>query len=41
MQSFIDAYLDYLLIEKGLADNTLSAYRTDLESYRNFMKSRM
>ncbi len=37
MQPLIDAYLDYLLIEKGLADNTLSAYRGDLESYDNFL----
>jgi integrase/recombinase XerD len=40
MQSFIDTYLDYLLIEKGLSDNTLSAYRSDLESYRKYMKTR-
>ena len=37
MNEFIDAYLDYLLIEKGLADNTLSAYRTDLGSYREYL----
>ena len=37
MQRFIDAYLDFLLIEKGLADNTLSAYRSDLLSYRDFL----
>jgi len=37
MQSFIDAYLDHLLIEKGLSKNTLSAYRSDLESYGVFL----
>ncbi len=40
MQAYIDTYLDYLLIEKGLSDNTLSAYRIDLESYRKYMKGR-
>ena len=39
MQPLIDAYLDHLLIEKGLADNTLSAYRGDLEGYKNFLSS--
>ncbi len=38
MQAFIDAYLDHLLIEKGLADNTLSAYRGDLEYYSRFLE---
>jgi len=37
MHPLIDAYLDYLLVEKGLADNTLSAYRGDLESYNSFL----
>jgi len=37
MNKFIDTYLDYLLIEKGLADNTLSAYRGDLESYNSYL----
>jgi len=37
MQPLIDAYLDYLLIQKGLSNNTLSAYRGDLESYKSFL----
>ena len=37
MQRFIETYLDHLLIEKGLANNTLSAYRGDLESYNNYL----
>jgi integrase/recombinase XerD len=37
MQPLIDSYLDHLLIEKGLADNTLSAYRSDLEGYKTFL----
>jgi integrase/recombinase XerD len=39
MQPLIDAYLDHLLIEKGLANNTLSAYRGDLESYETFLSN--
>lgn len=39
MQPLIDTYLDYLLVEKGLADNTLVAYQGDLESYRNFLSN--
>lgn len=39
MNEFIDAYLDYLLIEKGLSDNTLSAYRSDLGSYKEYLSS--
>jgi integrase/recombinase XerD len=38
MQPLIDAYLDHLLVEKGLADNTLSAYRGDLEYYNRFLE---
>ncbi|UCF88667.1 MAG: site-specific tyrosine recombinase XerD, partial [bacterium] len=37
MQPLIDAYLDHLLVEKGLSDNTLAAYRGDLESYGSFL----
>ena len=40
MQPYVDTYLDYLLIEKGLSDNTLSAYRHDLRSYGEFLKGR-
>ena len=39
MQPLIDSYLDHLLVEKGLADNTLSAYRGDLESYSTFLSN--
>ncbi len=31
----MDAYLDHLLVEKGLADHTLSAYQSDLARYRD------
>ncbi len=36
----IGAYLDHLLVEKGLAKNTLDAYAGDLESYRSFLEGR-
>jgi integrase/recombinase XerD len=40
MNKFVDAYLDHLLIEKGLSDNTLSAYRGDLTSYSAFLSEK-
>ena len=33
MQRFIDDFISFLSVERGLADNTLLAYRRDLESY--------
>lgn len=33
-----DAFLDYLSVEKGLAKNTLDAYRRDLAHYNDFLK---
>lgn len=32
-------FLDYLSVEKGLADNSLSAYRSDLEGFGAFLDS--
>jgi integrase/recombinase XerD len=37
MHSLVDAYLDHLLVEKGLSDNTLAAYRADLTAYAGFL----
>ncbi len=34
----IDAYLNYLLVEKGLSDNTLEAYSRDLVDYVKYLK---
>ncbi|MDF1537167.1 MAG: site-specific tyrosine recombinase XerD [bacterium] len=39
MLAFIDSYLDHLLIEKGLSNNTLSAYRADLSGYARFLET--
>ena len=33
-------YLDHLTVERGLADNTLEAYRRDLERYVAFLRQR-
>ena len=33
-------YLDHLTVERGLADNTLAAYRRDLERYLAFLHDR-
>lgn len=34
---FLDAFLEYLLIEKGLAENTLKSYRADIEDFLAFL----
>ncbi|MGI6713026.1 MAG: site-specific tyrosine recombinase XerD [Bacillota bacterium] len=39
MQHLLDNYLDYLIVEKGLANNTLQSYKLDLISFLNFLKS--
>lgn len=39
LHDYIDQYLNFLLIEKGLAKNTLSAYSSDLAAYAEFLKS--
>jgi integrase/recombinase XerD len=36
-KALMDRYLNYLLIEKGLAANTLDAYRTDLDRFADFL----
>jgi integrase/recombinase XerD len=33
-------YLDHLMVERGLADNTLAAYRRDLDRYLAFLAAR-
>ncbi|MFP4039390.1 MAG: site-specific tyrosine recombinase XerD [Desulfosudaceae bacterium] len=38
LDSLIDAYINYLLVEKGLSDNTLAAYSRDLVKYAGFLK---
>jgi integrase/recombinase XerD len=36
----IQRYLDHLTVERGLADNTLGAYRRDLARYATFLRGR-
>ncbi|WP_029918417.1 site-specific tyrosine recombinase XerD [Pelobacter seleniigenes] len=36
--ALLDSYLDYLTIEKGLSNNTVSAYYRDLSGYFAFLK---
>lgn len=38
MEVFITAFLEYLKLEKGLADNTQAAYQRDLEKFLAYMK---
>ncbi|MGB7622760.1 MAG: site-specific tyrosine recombinase XerD [Terriglobia bacterium] len=40
MQKHIDAYLNYVRVEKGLASNTLEAYQRDLAHWRKFFSAR-
>lgn len=41
MNSFnlIDSYINFLIIEKGLADNTIAAYSSDISFFYEFMES--
>jgi integrase/recombinase XerD len=38
MEKFIEEFLNYLSIERGLARNTLEAYGRDLKKYREFLE---
>lgn len=40
MQTYLDIFLDYLKIEKGLSSNTINAYRHDLKEYFVFLKKK-
>ena len=40
LDALADDYLNYLLVEKGLAQNTLSAYSRDLVRYLDFLGAR-
>lgn len=40
MDRDLHRYLDYLRVEKGLATETLNAYRTDLDQFIRFLKRR-
>jgi len=40
MKELIDTFIDYLMVERGLSDNTISSYRGDLSAYINFISKR-
>jgi len=37
MKKYIDEFINFLAVERGLADNTLSAYRSDLTRYEDYL----
>jgi integrase/recombinase XerD len=39
MNNYLDLFLNYLLVEKGLAKNTLEAYSRDIGRYLNYLES--
>ncbi len=38
LDNLVDQYVNYLLVEKGLSDNTLESYSSDLAVYLEFLK---
>jgi integrase/recombinase XerD len=39
MKEFIDIFLNYLSVERGLSQNTIASYREDLSAYLNFISA--
>ena len=39
MNHYLDLFLNYLLVEKGLARNTLEAYSRDIGRYLNHLEA--
>jgi len=40
MEEFVESFLNYLTVERGLARNTITSYRQDLRVYLAFVRSR-
>ncbi len=40
MKDYIEDFLNYLVVERGLSENTISAYRTDLYKYADFLRQK-
>lgn len=37
MKNFVEEFIGHLAVERGLAENTLTAYRSDLEKYQKYL----
>ena len=37
MEGYVNAFINYLAIERGLAKNTLESYGRDLKQFQNYM----
>ena len=40
MHALVDEFIHYLIIERGLSDNTVEAYSRDLNRFLGFLESR-
>ncbi len=40
MRELIEQFLSYISVEKGMADNTLSSYKRDLDRFADYLKSK-
>src|SRR6202789_3654883 len=40
MKEFIDEFMNYISVERGLAKNTLLAYRRDLDKYIDYLSQK-
>ena len=40
MKDFVEEFLDYLIVERGLSKNTILAYRTDLYKYADYLNQK-
>ena len=40
MQIYLEAFLDFLKVEKGLSPNSIQSYQQDLKKYLSFLKSK-
>jgi hypothetical protein len=39
MDKYVELFLDYLSVERGLSKNTILAYRSDLKDYTGFLEA--
>lgn len=40
MEVYLEAFIDYLKVEKGLADNSVYSYNEDLKKYQTYLKKK-